>query len=83
MLDMRTKLPAHAMKEDILRTIQNNRVVVVSGDTGGGGDCIRYIYVYLKHIIYCTLAQVAAKLLKFPSLCWTTTSTGGLGPSAA
>lgn len=36
MLEFRKKLPAYTMREQIIEVIENNRVVVISGETGSG-----------------------------------------------
>ncbi|CAH8830748.1 unnamed protein product [Trichobilharzia szidati] len=36
MLESRRKLPAYQIKEDVVSTVQNNQVVIISGETGCG-----------------------------------------------
>lgn len=54
----RRKLPAYARQEDILEAINNNQVVVISGETGCGKTTqVSYISVgnnplYTKYSVY-------------------------------
>lgn len=59
MLKFRSKLPAYGKKTEILQLIQNNQVVVISGETGksqkifinSNGRICKFCYILLLIII--------------------------------
>ena len=49
MQDQRRRLPSYAMRDEIVRLINGNQVVVLSGETGCGK--VRYIIWFEEHSI--------------------------------
>lgn len=56
MCEIRKKLPSYSKKNEILELIQNNQVILISGETGMSSQiisCVRLTFLYLLLKLIC------------------------------